>query len=788
MEQYLTHIDYALWEVIMNGDASASVSGGAEAAIPSKTAKQKIARRNELKAKSTLLLAIPDEHLLNQLEIHDEVISHEDANLKLLRSLPPAWNTHTLIMQNKSDLDTLSMDDLYNNLKVYEAKIKGQSSSNLNSQNMAFVSSDNTSNTNEAVNTAHKVSAASSQGQAFVSTYADDVMFFFFANQSNSPQLDNEDLEQINTDDLEEMDLKWQVVMLTMRVKIFIKKTGRNLNFNGKETVGSNKKRLNVTTSIREVTLLESVGQQGVKGIEMETIQEGLYQWRLMLMPCQLNERDLNNKSDVFESASDSSVNESEEDNNQENDRYKACEGYHAVPPPYTGNFMPQRPDLSFAGLADSVFKSTISETITSVHKTKTSTSKTSKERKSMLNNKGKATGQREETSPSLLIIKRLMENLLHLEEVLKENRVLVTKPHNKTPYELLIGRSSNLDFMKPFGCHVTILNTLDHPGKFEGKADEGFLVGYSVNRRDPEWLFDIDSLTNSMNYKPVTARNQTNNDEGIEMNANAEKARQEKASDHEYILLSFMPSNKGDEGVSKGSGIDDQEKTDSSTQDVDTADISINTAKQIIGDLNLTTQTRRMLNFSKENAMVSYINKQRRINHKDYQNCLFACFLSQQEPKKVIQALPDPSWIEAIQEELLQFKLQKVWTLVDLPHAKRAIKTKWVFRNKKNERGIVVRNKARLMAQGYTQEKVIDYEEVFAPVARIEVIRIFLASASFMGFIMYQMDVKSAFLYSTIEEEVYVCQPHGFEDPHFPNKVYKVDKALYGLYQAPRA
>ncbi|GJT61126.1 putative ribonuclease H-like domain-containing protein [Tanacetum coccineum] len=140
------------------------------------------------------------------------------------------------------------------------------------------------------------------------------------------------------------------------------------------------------------------------------------------------------------------------------------------------------------------------------------------------------------------------------------------------------------------------------------------------------------------------------------------------------------------------------------------------------------------------------------------------------------------------MQEELLQFKLQKVWTLVDLPKGKRAIGTKWVYRNKKDERGIVVRNKARLVAQGYTQEEGIDYDEVFAPVARIEAIRLFLAYASFMGFIVYQMDVKSAFLYGTIEEEVYVCQPPGFEDPQFPDKVYKVEKALYGLHQAPRA
>nr|GEZ32938.1 putative ribonuclease H-like domain-containing protein [Tanacetum cinerariifolium] len=141
---------------------------------------------------------------------------------------------------------------------------------------------------------------------------------------------------------------------------------------------------------------------------------------------------------------------------------------------------------------------------------------------------------------------------------------------------------------------------------------------------------------------------------------------------------------------------------------------------------------------------------------NEDFHTCMFACFLSQEEPKRVHQALKDPSWIEAMQEELLQFKMQKFWILVDLLYGKRAIGTKWVYRNKKDERGIVIRNKVRLVAQGHTQEEGINYEEVFAPVARIEAIRLFLAYASFMGFPVYQMDVKSTFLYGTIEEEVY--------------------------------
>ncbi|GKA92278.1 putative ribonuclease H-like domain-containing protein [Tanacetum coccineum] len=208
-----------------------------------------------------------------------------------------------------------------------------------------------------------------------------------------------------------------------------------------------------------------------------------------------------------------------------------------------------------------------------------------------------------------------------------------------------------------------------------------------------------------------------------------------------------------------------------------------------ILGDPTSAVQTRSKVNKSSEaHAFVSYVQKQRRNNHKDFHHCLFACFLSQHEPKKISEALEDESWVDAMQEELLQFEIQKVWILVDLPYGKKAIGTKWVYQNKKDERGVVVRNKARLVAQGHRQEEGIDYDEVFAPVARLEAIRIFLAFASYMGFIVYQMDVKSAFLYGKIDEEVYVSQPPGFLDPKYPEKVYKVVKALYGLHQAPRA
>ncbi|GJW76514.1 hypothetical protein Tco_0138196 [Tanacetum coccineum] len=302
MEQYLTNTDYSLWQVILNGDGPIQVTtdeNGVETEVPPKTAQALLQRQRERKAKSILLLAIPDEYqlrfhgikdakslwaaiksrfggnveskkmqktvlkqqfenfsvsdtegldkaydrfqkLISLLEVHGAAVPNEDANQKFLRALPSSWNNVALIMRNKDGIDDLDIDDLYNNLKVFEADIKGSSGSSSNSQNVAFLSAEDTSSSNE-VNTANGVSTASghnSQGQASSSSYTDDLMFSFFANQSNSPQLDDEDLEQIDHDDLEEMDLKWQVAMLSMRVKRFYKKTGRKLIFNGKEPIG----------------------------------------------------------------------------------------------------------------------------------------------------------------------------------------------------------------------------------------------------------------------------------------------------------------------------------------------------------------------------------------------------------------------------------------------------------------------------------------------------------------------------------------------------------------------
>ncbi|GKA66805.1 putative ribonuclease H-like domain-containing protein, partial [Tanacetum coccineum] len=820
--------------------------------------------------------------LISQLEIHGEVISQEDTNLKLLRSLPLAWNNIALIMRNKSDLDTMSMDDLYNNLKVYEAEIKIQSSSSSNSQNVAFVSSENTSNTNEAVNTAH--------------------------------ELDNEDLEQIDTDDLKEMDLKWQVAMLTMRVKRFLKKTGRNLNFNGKETVGFDKTKVEcynchrrghfarecraprnqgnrngdvprknlysrglcnmawlsdgiggydwsfqaeegptnfslmahlssgssssssldfeVSTcskaclksyeSLKEhfdkqkeqlkKSNLEIIGYQlGLESLEVRIVvhqkNEFVYEedieflkydvkvednsitkiknqlaealrekndLKLKLEKIETSSKNLtdllnsqisvNNKtgigfdsqmtkneihdihmnnSEVFESAFNSSGNEIEEENNQVNDRFKKVEGYLAVPPPYTGNYMPSRPDLPLLFLTKSG---------------------------NVLVNTGKQSSSRAcNSSVKRTIYQRTAPKNSGFKEKVNTAKVnIITTAGTKAIVSAVQGHEENA--VKSSACWIwrPTKKVIDHISK-----DSGSYMPKRFDYFDPQdqGIFDSGCF-----------RHMTRN-----------KSYLTDYQDIDKGFIAFAGSPKGGKITGKG---------------------KIRTEKLDFEDVYFVNELKssKFEGKADERFLVGYFVNSKafryKLDRRKHQIMNIFCYhfftSDSQGPKSSDDEFVDdarkkndahadgPSFTNDVPSSPVNVTEASiddtVWTLVDLPNGKRAIRTKWVFRNKKDERGIVVRNKARLVAQGYTQEEGIDYDEVFAPVARIEAIRLFLAYASFMGFIVYQMDVKSAFLYGTIEEEVYVCQPPGFEDPHFPDKVYKVEKALYGLHQAPRA
>ncbi|GJY99355.1 retrovirus-related pol polyprotein from transposon TNT 1-94 [Tanacetum coccineum] len=407
-------------------------------------------------------------------------------------------------------------------------------------------------------------------------------------------------------------------------------------------------------------------------------------------------------------------------------------------------------------------------------------------------------------------------------------NRVLVTKPQNKTPYELLIGKSPSISFMRPFGCPLTILNTLDSLGKFDGKSDEGYLLGYSTsskafrvyNKRTkrveenlhinfledqpnvagtgPNWMFDLDFLTNLMNYIPVSVENQVNVDAGTQDSYVAGSSGKDKGPTQEYILLPLQPhrtripvkdvvqdaQEKPSENASPDKDIQDSEDViDKEGQHQMPED------EQVLQDeLEMMVTQELVAKAMDDVSRQAFEEEKRRIaSQKKAAQAISTNQLSTDRPS-VSTDRPSVSTDRPNTPILLCCTPTEVWVLVDLPYGKKVIGTKWVFRNKRDERSIVMKNKARLVAQGFRQEEGIGYDEVFAPVARIEAIRLFLSFASYMGFTVYQINVKSAFLYGTIKEEVYVHQNPGFVDLAHPNKVYKVIKALYGLHQAPKA
>ncbi|GJR59352.1 hypothetical protein Tco_1501514 [Tanacetum coccineum] len=376
----------------------------------------------------------------SQLEIHGESISQEDVNRMFLRSLSPEWNTHTIVWRNKPEIDTLSLDDLYNNLKIYEPEVKGTSSSSTNTQNVAFVSSNSTNSTNGAVNTAHGATTASTQATVVNSTtiynLSDVVICAFFASQPNSPQLNNEDLQQINLDDLEEMDLRWQMAMLTMRARRFLKNTGRKLTVNGNETNEFDKSKITTSNALvscdgsgydwsdqakegptnfalmaysstssnsevsndsncsssclENVKILKEQNEHLLKDLRtsklnviaykagLESVQarllvykknESVYKEDIKVLKREIHLREVaitelrrklelaqKQKDEIqltIENFKNSSKNLSKLINCQIVDKCKTGLGYNVVPPPYTGNFMPLKPDLSFSDLKE---------------------------------------------------------------------------------------------------------------------------------------------------------------------------------------------------------------------------------------------------------------------------------------------------------------------------------------------------------------------------------------------------------------------------------------------------
>nr|GEV77784.1 hypothetical protein [Tanacetum cinerariifolium] len=725
--------------------------------------------------------------LISQLEILGESLSQEDINLKFLRRLPTEWRTHTLIWRNKTYLEDQSWDDLFNNLKIYKAEVKSSSFTSPTTQIIAFVSLQNTDSTNESVSTINSVSAASTKVPVSALPTVDNlnyaVIYSFFASQSNSPQLDNDDLKQIDADDLEEIDLKWQMAMLTMRA---IRRGHFTRECRSpKDTKNKEPQRRNVPvetfTFNALVSQCDGVGLESVKArIVVYQQNEHVFEEDIKLLKLNflLREKALVKHKKKFEKAEQerdelklklenfqtSSKNLSKllasritdktrlgYDNqvftgivfdydeliSSESNvsmptslvhvRYKSREGYHVVSSLYSNIYAP-KPDLVFHDAP------TINETVPTVLNIKLSLTKPNKD-----------LSQSNRTSAPIV-------------------KDWVSDSEDKSE-----GNISYLSDFKAINGGYVVFG--------------GNLKGGKITGSGPTWLFDIDTLTQSTNYQPVVAGNQPNFSVGIQEHFDADKAG--KGNVQQYVLfplwstgskdpqntnvdatfevkepeseIHISPSNsdktkkhddktkrdaKGKSPVELSTGFQDlsddfEEFFNNSTNRVNAASTSVtpvganstnitttfsaadmpsleditysddeedvgaeadfsnletnitvspiptrvhkdHPVTQIIGDLSLAPQTRSITRIVKEQGGLT------QINDEDFHTCIFACFLSQEESKRVHQALKDPSWIEAMHEELLQFKMQK----------------------------------------GHTQEEGIDYEEVFAPIARIEAIR----------------------------------------------------------------
>nr|GEW83596.1 hypothetical protein [Tanacetum cinerariifolium] len=710
IEQYFLMTDYSLWEVILNGDSP----------DPTRVVEESLDQIHDRLQK-----------LISQLEIHGVSLSQEDVKLKFLRSLPSEWKTHTLIYRNKADLEEQSLDDLFNSLKIYEAEVKS-SSSGTTTQNLAFLSSSNTDSTTESVSAAASVSVVCARipvsSLPNVDSLSNAVIYSFFASQSSSPELDNEDLKQID-------------------------KIGRNLRANGPTSMGFDMSKVECYNCHRKGHFARECRSP------KDSRRNGSYDWSY-----QAEEEPADYALMAFSSSSSSSDNEvsDSEDESETKAPQIVLSFVQSTEQVKSPRHSIQHVETSISAATP---KPASLNPFSSGKRRNRKACFVCKRNMSYLSdfkelNGGYVAFGGNQKGDSLLPIPFWAEAVNTACYV--QNRVLVTKPHNKTPYELLHGRTLSIGFMRPFGCPMTILNTLDSFGKFDRKVDEGFLVGYSPNvaGSGPTWLFDIDSLTRTMNYQPVTAGNQTNHSAGFQDKFATEKAREE--IDQQYVLFPVWSSGSTNSQKNDGDAAFNGKEPDFDAKKLEYESLFLQAV--VLSQGNKMTRPRKRIKarhytFSAagpSNATASPIQgKSSFIDVSQLPDDLDMPKLediTNSDDEDDVGAEADFNNLET---SIIVSHIPTTRVHKDYP-GKRVIGTKWVFRNKKDKRGIVVKNKARLVTQGHTKEEGIDYEEVFAPVARIEATRLFLAYASFMGFMVYQMDIKSAFLYGTIEEEVY--------------------------------
>nr|GEV41583.1 hypothetical protein [Tanacetum cinerariifolium] len=817
--------------------------------LPPKTVEEVVAREMERKARTTLLMALPKDHLAELHKMADAKkmwkaiksrFGSNDESKKMQkyllkqqsegfsvsfpeglhkgydRSLPSSWSQVALIMRTKPGLDTLSFDDLCNNLRVFERDVKGTTaSSSSNTRNVAFMSADNTSNTND-VSTAYSVSSPSvSKSQKEGSTsYTDEVIHSFFVNQSSAPQLDCDDLEQINDDDLEEMDLKWQNKVECFnchKMGHFARDCRAKGNQDSRRTDGGyngNKSRDNGR---------RPAYQDDSKALV--TIDEEVIDWsghvekytqNFAMIAYSSNNSGSDNKS-VFMNK------ECDLENTHVNDRY--AEGTHTLPPPMTGSYMPYRPDVEIDyskftyGPKQTSTDESYSKPVENASNESDSSVETTTSMSAPVDN-----------APKIVYEPKVWTDAPIIEEYESDSDDDSVSNVQENIEKPSFAFTDNVKHVKSPRENVKETGTPNHYPKIE-KQDK-----HSHTRKDLSYAFTRKScfvcgsfshlirdcnfhekrmakqaeLTKRKNKVTGQRENRQNDpykalkdkrivDSGYSMHITGNKAHLADYQDFKGGYVAFGGSNgritsKGNikAGSTPVSAIgpsralnDDEPSYPDDPLMPHLEDIFASPSEGIFTNPS----------YDDKGVVTNFNNLETIVNVSSTPTIRIHTIHSKtqilRDPMSVVQKR---SKVKKNSEAHALFQIQKVWILVDFPFRNKAIRTKWVYRNKKDERGVVVRNKARLVAQGHTQEEGIDYDEVFAPVARIEAIRVFLAFASYMGFIVYQINVKSAFLYGTIDEEVYVTQPPSFVDLKFPNKVYKVMKALYGLHQAPRA
>jgi transposase InsO family protein len=335
-------------------------------------------------------------------------------------------------------------------------------------------------------------------------------------------------------------------------------------------------------------------------------------------------------------------------------------------------------------------------------------------------------------------------------------NREQLRVNHDKTPYELWFGRPTSVKHFRVFGRKCYIKRDDDNLGKFDSRSDEGIFLGYSSNKKAYRcYNLRLHKIMESENVKvdDLTSRRIKSQD-----NSQVDERRRDDDDEEETKEIQEEESQSEEENEEEASPRQESKAPSRRVQ-------RDHPESQIIGNKSVGVETRRRLTYESEQAMLSLI-----------------------EPKTFAEASKDEDWIKAMNEELDQIEKNQTWELVPRPKDKNVVGTKWIFKNKVNEDGQIIRNKARLVCKGYAQVEGIDFEETFSPVARLEAIRMFLAFACFKNFKIYQMDVKSTFLNGNLEEEVYIEQPEGFILSENKDYVCKLKKALYGLKQAPRA